>query len=81
MSEYPVGIIGGGAWGTALAAVMAGVHDKSLIWAREDDVVASINDSHVNSVYLPQLKLAPTIRATGQLTDMAQCDEIGRAHV
>ena len=38
MSEkhYPVGIIGGGAWGTALAAVVAQIHDDVLIWAREE---------------------------------------------
>jgi glycerol-3-phosphate dehydrogenase (NAD(P)+) len=73
MSEYPVGIIGAGAWGTALAAVMASVHGKSLIWAREEDVVASINEAHVNSVYLPQLPLPATIRATNRLEDMAGC--------
>jgi glycerol-3-phosphate dehydrogenase (NAD(P)+) len=74
MSEYPVGIIGAGAWGTALAAVMAGVHGKSLIWAREAEVVSSINAEHVNSMYLPQLALSPTIRATGELDVMAQCE-------
>ncbi len=74
MSEYPVGIIGGGAWGTALAAVMASVHGKALIWAREEDVVASINNSHENTVYLPQTSLSPTIRATTQLAEMAQCN-------
>ncbi len=73
MSEYPVGIIGAGAWGTALAAVIAGVHGKALIWARETDVVESINREHVNSLYLPALALAPTIRATGEMSDLAQC--------
>jgi glycerol-3-phosphate dehydrogenase (NAD(P)+) len=73
MSEYPVGIIGAGAWGTALAAVIAGVHGKALIWAREADVAASINTAHVNDVYLPGNALSPTIHATSRLDDMAGC--------
>ena len=50
---YPVGIIGGGAWGTALAAVMAQVHDRVLLWAREEDVVRSVNARHENVIFLP----------------------------
>jgi glycerol-3-phosphate dehydrogenase (NAD(P)+) len=73
MSEYPVGIIGAGAWGTALAAVMASVHGEALIWALETDVAASINQDNVNNVYLPQLPLSPTISATTDLADMANC--------
>ncbi|WP_348534812.1 2-dehydropantoate 2-reductase N-terminal domain-containing protein [Hyphomicrobium sp. D-2] len=38
-----VGIIGGGAWGTALAQAMAFAGRKVTLWAREDDVVAAIN--------------------------------------
>jgi glycerol-3-phosphate dehydrogenase (NAD(P)+) len=71
--NYPVGIIGAGAWGTALATVMAGVHGKARIWAREDDVVVAINATHENSIFLPGLKLAPSIVATGDLADMTDC--------
>jgi glycerol-3-phosphate dehydrogenase (NAD(P)+) len=70
----PVGIIGAGAWGTALASVMAGVHRKALIWARELDVVTAINDVHENTVFLPGVPLADTIRATQDLAAMANCD-------
>ena len=71
--RYPVGIIGGGAWGTALAAVMAQIHDAVLIWAREDEVVAGINGAHENTAFLSGLKLSPKITATGDLASMAQC--------
>ena len=71
--RYPVGIIGGGAWGTALAAVMASVHGKALIWAREDEVVSAINDTHENKPFLPGLALSPRITATQDLADMAAC--------
>ena len=71
--KYPVGIIGGGAWGTALAAVMAQIHDEVLIWAREEEVVSGINDGHENTAFLAGLKLSPKIIATGDLNRMADC--------
>ena len=72
-TKYPVGVIGGGAWGTALAAVLAQIHDDVLIWAREEDVVAGINSVHENVSFLPGLKLSPKIVATGDLGEVAQC--------
>ena len=74
--NYPVGIVGGGAWGTALAAVMAQIHENVLIWAREDDVVSGINNTHENKTYLAGLSLSPKIHATGELTDMADCSAL-----
>jgi len=55
--KYPVGIVGGGAWGTALAAVMAQIHDEVLIWAREEVVVSGINEAHENTAFVAGLKL------------------------
>ena len=40
-----LGVIGGGAWGTALAQVAAGGGEETLLWAREPEVVASINEA------------------------------------
>ncbi|HEY0435998.1 MAG TPA: 3-hydroxyacyl-CoA dehydrogenase NAD-binding domain-containing protein, partial [Phenylobacterium sp.] len=40
------GVIGGGAWGTALAQVCARAGLSTTLWAREADVVASVNTSH-----------------------------------
>lgn len=71
--KYPVGILGGGAWGTALASVMAQIHDNVLIWAREEDVVSGINEAHENAAFLPNLPLSTKIKATGDLTHMADC--------
>lgn len=70
---YPVGIIGGGAWGTALAAVMAQIHNKVLLWAREDDVVSSINAQHENRAFLPGLSLPTAIEATSDLARVEEC--------
>lgn len=69
-----IGVVGGGAWGTALSQVAAARGEDILLWALEADVVTSINDSRVNSLYLPGLALSPGIRATGELADLAGCD-------
>ncbi len=74
--QYPVGVIGGGAWGTALAAVMAQIHDRVIIWAREDDVVRSVNAQHENSLFLPSTKLSPKIAATSDMARMGDCEAL-----
>ncbi|MDR6848205.1 glycerol-3-phosphate dehydrogenase (NAD(P)+) [Sphingomonas sp. BE270] len=71
-----IGVIGGGAWGTALAQVAARGGDPVLLWAREPDVVASINQTHENSRFLAGIALPPSIRATGALGDLAACDAL-----
>jgi glycerol-3-phosphate dehydrogenase (NAD(P)+) len=71
--QYPVGIIGAGAWGTALAAVVQQVHGDALIWAREADVVEGINQDRRNHLFLPSVALAEGIRATSDMEEMANC--------
>jgi glycerol-3-phosphate dehydrogenase (NAD(P)+) len=67
-----VGIIGGGAWGTALAQVAA-EGGETLLWAREPEVVESVNASHVNALFLPGIALDPGVRATADLAALADC--------
>ena len=74
MSIDRLGVIGGGAWGTALAQVAACGGRETLLWALEDDVVASVNDRHENQVYLPGIALEPAITATADLGKLAECD-------
>lgn len=71
--QYPVGVVGAGAWGTALAAVMREVHGDTLIWALEPEVVEGINQDRRNHLYLPSVPLAEGVRATGDLSEMANC--------
>jgi glycerol-3-phosphate dehydrogenase (NAD(P)+) len=66
-----IGVIGGGAWGSALAQALAGDGSGVTIWAREAELVAEINETHTNSLFLPGATLAPTIHATGDLADLA----------
>jgi glycerol-3-phosphate dehydrogenase (NAD(P)+) len=57
-------IIGGGAWGTALAIVTRRAGAGVTLWARDPAVVAAINQQHENPVYLPAITLDPAIAAT-----------------
>jgi glycerol-3-phosphate dehydrogenase (NAD(P)+) len=68
------GVIGGGAWGTALAQVCARAGLETILWARETDVVQSINTSHENTSFLAGVELDPAIRATGDLAGLANVD-------
>ena len=69
-----IGIIGGGAWGTALAQAMANGGRDVLLWARESDVVAGINIKHENAMYLPNIKLSENLKATEDIHEAAKCD-------
>jgi len=62
-------VIGAGAWGTALANVMAANGHRVALWAREADVVASINISAENRRFLPGVRIAQGVRATGAIDD------------
>ena len=71
-----LGVIGGGAWGTALAQVAAADGRATVLWAREPEVVDSINRDQENAMFLPGVALNPAIRATTRLGDLADCDAL-----
>ena len=71
-----IGVIGGGAWGTALAQVAASGGERVLLWAREPEVVAGVNEARENRLFLPGVPLSPAIRATGALSDLAAVDAL-----
>ncbi len=62
-----VAVIGGGAWGTALADLLARKGEQVTLWAREPDVVDGVNQRHVNEMFLPGAALAPALRAEGDI--------------
>lgn len=70
-----IGVIGGGAWGTALAQVAARGGDVTL-WVRERDVADAINAGHENPVFLPGVTLSPAIRATTDSADLDAADAL-----
>ncbi|RAK59559.1 glycerol-3-phosphate dehydrogenase [Phenylobacterium hankyongense] len=68
------GVIGGGAWGTALAQVCARAGLETVLWAREPEVVEAVNARHENSLFLPGVALEPEIRATADFANLADRD-------
>ncbi len=71
-----VGVIGAGAWGTALAQSMSSAGREVILWAREPEVVASVNENRENSLFLPGVELNENITATDSLTKAANCDTL-----
>lgn len=76
-SDKPtIGVLGAGAWGTALAQMLSSDGREVLIWALEPELVGEINAQHSNSLYLPSERLDPNIRATGELADFAGIETV-----
>jgi len=71
-----VAVVGAGAWGTALAQVVAREGRAVSLWAFEHDVADAINGGHENTVFLPGIPLSPSIRATSDLADLADADAV-----
>jgi glycerol-3-phosphate dehydrogenase (NAD(P)+) len=71
-----IGVIGGGAWGTAMAVAARRAGRDVVLWALEPAVVETINRDHVNRDFLPDIALDPAIAATGDLAGLAGCDAI-----
>jgi glycerol-3-phosphate dehydrogenase (NAD(P)+) len=69
-----IGIIGGGAWGTALGLVALRAGREPLLWAREAEVVSAINERRENTLFLPGTTLDPRLRATGDIAEVASRD-------
>ena len=70
------GVVGGGAWGTALAQVCARAGLETVLWAREREVVEGVNSAHENPLFLPGVTLDASIHATGDYVDLARSDLI-----
>ena len=64
-------MIGGGAWGTALAQTVRAAGAEVVLWARQAKVVEAINRRHENPAYLPGVALDPAVRASTDLAEAA----------
>lgn len=67
-------VLGGGAWGTALALVAARAGRDAILWARDPETVRAIAETGTNPRYLPGLALDPRLRATGDLAAVTAAD-------
>ena len=70
IEQLKIGVIGGGAWGTALAQLSAKAGSNVILWAREEKVVKKINEEHENEMFLKGVGLSNKVRATTNLADM-----------
>jgi len=68
-----IAVIGGGAWGTALAQACRANGRETVLWALEAEVVEAVNHDHENSVYLPGIALDDGLRAS---TDLAVAADV-----
>jgi glycerol-3-phosphate dehydrogenase (NAD(P)+) len=64
--QLRIGLLGGGSWGTTVASLLAR-NTPTLLWARDSDTVAEINEQHSNDRYLPEARLSPKLTATADL--------------
>jgi glycerol-3-phosphate dehydrogenase (NAD(P)+) len=71
-----IGIMGAGAWGTALAVVARRAGRKTMLWAREPEVVEAVSRRHENPLFLPGIKLDPAIGVSADPAALAGADGI-----
>ena len=68
--QHQFGVIGAGAWGTAIARHLSIKGFPVRIWCKETETADSIIKDHVNSVFLPDIQLPKTLDATTDLLDI-----------
>ena len=68
MTDLKVAVLGGGSWGTTVAALTCR-NAPVTIWARNPDTVEEINREHTNHTYLPEAKLPEDLRATHDIAE------------
>lgn len=69
-----VGVIGSGAWGTALAVLANRASSRTTLWTRNANVLESIQMRRCNEAYLPGIFIDPAIEVTNQLSDACKVD-------
>lgn len=74
MALQSVGIVGAGAWGTALAVTARRAGRDVSIWAYELETITDINEAHRNGIYLPGVTLDRAIKATASFKEIAASD-------
>ncbi len=72
-TKTKIGIIGAGAWGTALSNILA-KNQNVILWAKEKNVCDNINKNHENKRFLPKIKLSKKINCTTEINDISDCD-------
>ncbi len=66
-----IGVIGAGSWGTTLANLLACKGHEVTLWAYEPELVAGMRATGINSAFLPDTPLSPSLRYTDSLAEAA----------
>ncbi|MBL6784942.1 MAG: NAD(P)-dependent glycerol-3-phosphate dehydrogenase [Rickettsiales bacterium] len=69
-----IGVIGGGAWGTAIANLLSHNDNNVELWVFEEETAKAINEENINKNFLPSVKLHNNLTASTNLTDFATKD-------
>lgn len=69
-----IAIIGSGSWGTALGLVAHRSHNQVIIWSRNISTALEINNKHSNKIYLENISIPESIKATSNLNDVLDSD-------
>lgn len=69
-----IGVIGAGAWGTALAEACTRAGRAVTLWALEADVAGQINARRENAAFLPGVTLSDGLLATAEPSDLSSCE-------
>ncbi len=75
-NNYKVGVIGGGAWGTALSIIANRAGSTVTLGTRNTNVIQSILDKRSNDIYLPSVFVDPNIAVTDKLGDACKNDVV-----
>jgi glycerol-3-phosphate dehydrogenase (NAD(P)+) len=70
-----VTVLGAGSWGTTVGSLTTALN-PTVIWARNPDVAAEINDEHTNATYLPSVNLPKRLRATADLEEAVRSADV-----
>jgi len=76
MEALRAAVLGAGSWGTALATLLARNGHQVTMWAMEEDVVSGINREHRNPLFLAEIELPDSIRATSSMSQAAATAEL-----
>lgn len=69
-----VGVLGAGAWGTALAVLANRAASRVTLWTRNANVLEAVEQRRYNEVYLPNIFIDPSISVTDSLAEVCKCD-------
>lgn len=75
MAAIRIGVVGAGSWGSTVAS-LAAANTPTLLWARRESVVESINSTHTNPDFLGDRPLASELRASNSLEEVVGAADV-----